>query len=96
MVTVDGVVALSSAKDIISTSVGELSELAHKITITDGTTASQLKGALVISEGASVEIVTSNEDSTAVGGDTVLSATNIIVVTAQDESTQTYAIEIGA
>ena len=94
VVTVNGV-ALSSAKEITETTVGTLNASDHKITgIPNSTTASQLKAALVISPGATVEIVTSSSDATGVAADTPVVATNIIVVTAEDGSEQTYAIEL--
>lgn len=86
---------LSSAKAIVSTTIGSIDETNKLvISVPATTTVADLKAALTVSPNATFEIYTAPAGTTAATGTTVLSTVKnyVIRVTAQNTTTQEYGI----
>ncbi|WP_227831702.1 cell wall-binding repeat-containing protein, partial [Clostridioides sp. ES-S-0049-03] len=86
----------SSAKELLSTVIGTLDKVNHKVTGIDKTTkVSELKSGLKVSPKASVEILDKIGGSEVTNQEnTIVTATMIIRVTAENGTTQNYTIEL--
>lgn len=85
-------VGLSSAKDIISTTIGTLGSL--KISnIPATTTVADLSAGLVVSGGASFEILVSTGGAAATSTD-IITNSMVVKVTAEDASSQEYSLSL--